>query len=371
MGDLFQSLPRKVLHAVANGRPSADILKTICSIFEATHGKGIVAGVTLLDRTSKVFENGIFPSLDSTYGKALAGILVDDRPGSCALAVYEGRTVTSANLADDERFSDAWKKLGTAHGLEAIISIPAIHADGMALGTFVVAHPRGLPLDARTVADAHDTAALCADVMAYRREQAKQELLFGELQHRVRNIFSTIGAVVYSTLKSNREPDAFRKTLDGRLAALAKAHALALNPDETDLRRLLADTLAPYSLDHDIRLDGPRLLLSKEAAVAFSMATHELATNAAKYGSLSQSGGSVHVDWSIEKREGPPAFLLTWRERDGPSVLPPSRSGYGQRTVTRSIASAIDGKVDLDFSPDGLECQVRAPYSRRLGSRVS
>ncbi len=215
----------------------------------------------------------------------------------------------------------------------------------------MVAHAPDRPLspDDRELAD--QLAGLCGLILTYRRNQLAHELLIGELRHRVGNLFSTIGAVVYATLKSHPEPAAFRKTFDGRLMALARAHAIAIEAGETDLRQLLADalpgqgtvdirladTLAPYAVDHEVRLDGPVWLLPQEAAVAFSLAAHELATNAAKYGALSVPGGSVSIDWDVAADEDH-LFRLTWRESGGPTVSPPSRQGYGQKTLHRSMA---------------------------------
>lgn len=356
---------------VANGVPAAEILADICKAFEG-HVAGTTAGVTILDRTARVFEHGIFPSLSPKYGEALQGILVADKPGSCALAVFNGSTVLCEDVASDERFSAAWKQLGSAHGLHALVSIPAFHKDGMALGTFVVAWPPQSKLTPGEMELAQQFAALCALVLSYRRTQLRQELLVGELQHRLRNLFSTIGAIVYATLKSHPEPDVFRKIFDGRLVALARAHSLALEAEEAELRDLLVETLAPYSIDHEVRIEGPRVVLTQESAVAFSLAAHELATNAAKYGALSRNGGSVRIDWNFaQSGEGDPRFELTWQESGGPPVEKPSRQGFGQSALRRSLASAIDGKVELKFESGGFQCRVVAPQTPRLGMRVN
>lgn len=357
-----------ILARIAHGDVPSEILADVCQHYEATIS-GTIAGVTILDRSAQVFQHAVFPSLSGDYAKALVGIEVADKPGTCALAIFEGRTVECGDVHADERFSPAWRDLSLKHGLNALISIPTMHRDGRALGTFVVAHAPDRPLspDDRELAD--QLAGLCGLILTYRRNQLAHELLIGELRHRVGNLFSTIGAVVYATLKSHPEPAAFRKTFDGRLMALARAHAIAIEAGETDLRQLLADTLAPYSVDHEVKLDGPVWLLPQEAAVAFSLAAHELATNAAKYGALSVPGGSVSIDWDVAADEDH-LFRLTWRESGGPTVSPPSRQGYGQKTLHRSIASAIDGKVDLDYRPEGLVCSMSAPRSARLGERV-
>ena len=370
MSSFFLDVQSRVLADVAHGRPPDEILTDLCRSFEA-HVPGSIAGVTILDRSSRIFELGIFPSLSPAYGEALGGIEVDGTPGSCALAVFKGETVVCDDVANDLRFAKLWRDLGVAHGLKALASIPAVNRDGITLGTFVFAYQPGADLG-----EGHDLAremaVLCAQVLTSRRGQMGHDLLIGELQHRVRNLFSTIGAVVYATLRSHPEPEAFRRIFDGRLMALAKAHSMALEPGEMDLRQLLVDTLAPYSIDRDVRIAGPQLLLSPQAAVAFSLATHELATNAAKYGSLSKHGGSVEINWAFEESsEVEPHFVLNWRERGGPQVFPPDRQGYGQKTLSRSLSAAFDAKVRLEYESDGLICTVAAPHSPRLGSRVN
>jgi two-component sensor histidine kinase len=359
------------LEGMAHATPPSELLAELCRSFE-THIPGTVAGVTILDRSLQIFEHGIFPSLSPTYGEALNGIEVAGRPGSCALAVFNGETVICDDVANDPRFTRPWRDLGVAHGLNAVASIPAVNGEGITLGTFVVAYSPESPPDSAGMHLAHRVAGLCAQVLTYRRNQLNHDLLVGELQHRVRNLFSTIGAVVYATLKSHPDPESFRRIFDGRLVALAKAHSLALESDETDLRQLLVDTLAPYSIDHDVRINGPQLLLSQQAAVAFGLAAHELATNAAKYGSLSRNGGSVEIGWDFEQSgEGETTFALSWRERGGPEVVKPERQGYGQKTLSRSLSAAFDGKVELDYQREGLSCTIIAPHSRRLGAQAN
>jgi two-component sensor histidine kinase len=190
-----------------------------------------------------------------------------------------------------------------------------------------------------------------------------------ELQHRTRNLFSTIGAIVYSTLKSYPAVKEFRRVFEGRMSALLRAHTLALETAETDLRVLVTDLLAPYSVDHLVEIEGPGVTLAAESAVAFSVALHELATNATKYGALSPGKGKLAIRWDVSRSErGDNVFSLEWRESGGPSVTPPLRSGFGSAAITKSLANAVEGDVDLDFSPTGLVCSIRAPMSARLGA---
>jgi len=370
MSKQLEALRSMALRQLAEGEPANGILRSICLELEKILTPSVV-GVTMLDRSLQTFEEAIFPSLPAEYADALKGIAVADKPGTCALAVFKGQTVISRDVLNDSRFSDGWKTLGVTHGLRALVSIPAIGPRGLTLGTLVVTFEPGTTLSTGSRKLAAAAAELCGLVLRYRRTQMKHELLLGELQHRMRNLFGAVGAIVHATARAHPDPEEFQKVFDGRLKALAKAHSLALNADAIELRQLIHDTLAPYTLGHEIGIEGPQLMLTQEAAVALSLATHELATNAAKYGALSGNCGSIKVEWEVDESESHRRFVFDWRESGGPVVQPPRRQGFGQKTLTRGVASAFDASVDLQYNPEGLHCRIRAPLSPRLGDRVN
>jgi two-component sensor histidine kinase len=371
MADPLAELQLRMLENVARGGPADSTLTDLCSSVEPLI-PGTIVGITVLDRAARSFEHSIFPSLPSTFSEALKGARVAERPGSCALAVFQGSTVVSEDIATDKRFQDGWKTLSLNHGIVSIQSRPVFTQEGTALGTLVVGFATP-----RTLSDAEERAIdvavrLAGTILTRRRLEARHELLVGELQHRTRNLFSAVGAVVYSTLKAYPDPKAFRKVFDGRLAALSRAHSLVLDNADADLKSLLTDILAPYSIDHTIKMNGPAFTLSSEAAVAFSLAAHELATNAIKYGALSNSGGALDIRWDVTRDEqGENQFKLQWRESGGPSVAKPARSGFGRNAIERSLAHTVDASVVLDFDPSGLVCTIRAPVTARLGGRTN
>ena len=159
-----------MLSQMADGVPVRQILDKLCLLFEA-NVPGTKTGVTMLDRALKTFEDATFPSLSPKYAEALKGIQVADRPGSCALAVYNGRTVVSTDVASDTRFAAAWKNLGLEHGLEALVSIPLMHRDKTALGTFVVAYPPKSGLSYSDLETADAFAELCGLVLDHVHER--------------------------------------------------------------------------------------------------------------------------------------------------------------------------------------------------------
>ena len=160
---------------MAQRQPADEILRDVCLSLERELPASVV-GVTILDHAALQFEHAIFPSLADDYATALEGILVADRPGSCALAVFDGRTIECTDVAFDGRFSEGWKQLGLKHGLRALISIPARDREGTTLGTLVVTYQPGAPLSdgQRALADA--IASLVGQVLVYRRLQLGREL---------------------------------------------------------------------------------------------------------------------------------------------------------------------------------------------------
>ncbi|NOG74169.1 sensor histidine kinase [Roseicella sp. DB1501] len=201
-----------------------------------------------------------------------------------------------------------------------------------------------------------------------RREEERRRLLLRELDHRVKNTLATVQSVAAQSLRYAPNPAAFRKAFDARLLALARAHDMLARGgwEGAPLREVIERTLEPYATDGEagrVSADGPPVLLAPNAAVTLNLALHELATNAAKYGSLSARGGRVDVTWTLGRRfnDDVPAVEIHWRERGGPPVRPPERRGFGSRLLERALPYESGGEVRLDFAPQGVECRIRLP----------
>jgi PAS domain S-box-containing protein len=207
------------------------------------------------------------------------------------------------------------------------------------------------------------------DITARKTADEHQRLLLDELNHRVKNTLATVQSIA---MQSGRGMDAatFEQTFLARIAALARAHDLLTEVawEGADLKEVIARTLAPYAPEGQadrIHLSGPRIRLGPNAAVSLTMAFHELATNAGKYGALSVAGGRVDVTWNAAAH-GPGAVEIDWTESGGPDVSPPTRRGFGSRLVEKGLAREFDGQVDLVFAPLGLRCHMRLPFSRKM-----
>ena len=203
------------------------------------------------------------------------------------------------------------------------------------------------------------------DVSERKHAEERQKLLIHELNHRVKNTLAIVQSIARQSFKGASATPEQRQTFEGRLAALSAAHNVITQAswESAGLQELMEVVLQPYrSASHSpFTIDGPNLALPPKAAVTIAMALHELATNAAKYGALSSSSGSVSIDWSIEQRKATPCLRMRWEERGGPTVKPPSRRGFGSRMIERALAAELGGVVKTDFQPDGLVCTIDAP----------
>ena len=196
----------------------------------------------------------------------------------------------------------------------------------------------------------------------------RQRILLDELNHRVKNTLATVQSIAKQTLKDAESPATARASFEARIMALSHAHDLLSRSSwaGADLRTLLTRELKPYGIDR-ARLDGEPVRLAPRAAVALGMVAHELATNAAKFGALSNGDGRIAAEWRLEEGNAGRMLSLNWREQGGPRVGPPGKRGFGSRLIAMSLEGELGGKTDLRFDPDGLKCNISIPYEE--GSR--
>jgi PAS domain S-box-containing protein len=197
------------------------------------------------------------------------------------------------------------------------------------------------------------------DITQQKQWERRQRLLVSELNHRVKNILAIIQAIAHQSFRPGVDQAAARAVFENRLAALSSAHDLLTeeNWEAASLRRVVSDSLAAVPRPDRIAIRGPDLALTPKTAVSLAMALHELATNAMKYGALSNDEGTITIRWSIAESR----LHLEWREAGGPPVVPPSGRGFGSRMIERGLAAELAGKVTIDFPPTGLVCTVDAP----------
>ncbi|MFJ2982949.1 MULTISPECIES: HWE histidine kinase domain-containing protein [unclassified Pseudomonas] len=192
------------------------------------------------------------------------------------------------------------------------------------------------------------------------RSDVRQRMLNEELNHRVKNILSLIGALVAHPTSENQTLYGYVATLKGRIQALALAHDQVVRGDGGGrFSALLEAELSPYRTSAEaLELRGPNLLLDARAFSVLALVLHELATNAAKYGALSRAGGKLSVTWAVDAGG---ACDISWCEHGGPAVCPPTRSGFGSVLIERSIPFDLGGTSALEYRPEGLLGLFRIP----------
>ena len=225
-----------------------------------------------------------------------------------------------------------------------------VHADGDRRTLLI----RAEPLKGR---DGTIIGAVCAaaDVTDRHRYEARLRLLLDELNHRIKNTLAIVQSIANVTLK-DIDPAA-RERLEQRLVNLASVHGLLTESswEGAALDEVLRDSLRLIEpREGRVRLDGAPLRLQPRTAVTLSLAAHELATNALKYGALSVPDGHVEVRWTVEGNR----FRLWWTERGGPPVTPPGRAGFGTRMIRQALAAELRGEARMDFDADGLVCTI-------------
>lgn len=197
------------------------------------------------------------------------------------------------------------------------------------------------------------------DISAKKEADRLQAVLIGELHHRVKNVFATVMAIARQTLAKDAEASGAVTAFEARLSAMAHAHDLLAEGhwQSADLKAVVEQAIAPYPSER-FDVSGARVLLPQKVVASLSLALHELGTNAAKYGALSNATGRIAISWSYAEETGD--LRLVWREMDGPEVLPPTNKGFGSRLVERLLAAELNGKSTIAYDPSGVICEIEA-----------
>lgn len=219
---------------------------------------------------------------------------------------------------------------------------PIRDAQGVVTGIFV----EGLDVTERTLA------------------AERQRLLVNELNHRVKNSLATVQSITAQTLRSAPDLPTARAAIEDRILSMARAHDMLTRESwaGADLEEIVRGALEPFGRDEGagLAVSGPRVRLSPRQALSLSLALHELATNASKYGALTAATGQVSVHWRLDAGR----LQLTWQETGGPRVVPSARRGFGTRLLERGLAQELDGAVALTFDPEGVRCEIDMPLTQ-------
>lgn len=288
---------------------------------------------------NKYYEDWFGRSRDEVTGRHVRDIL-----GEEAYAVREA--AIRAALAGEHVVFDAFIPHREDGRREVEMQyIPRRGADGTVDGFFVIAF----------------------DVTARKRSEEHLRLLNDELNHRVKNLLATVQSIAWQTLRDAETLPHAREAFTSRLMVMAKAHDLLTlrNWAGAGLAEVVSLTVQTYQdANRRFRAEGPDIRLSSKTALSVSMALHELATNAVKYGALSNEEGRVDISWRIVEEAGGRGLRLRWRESGGPPVSAPERTGFGSRLIERGLSAELGGSAVIVYDPSGLVCTVEAPLAR-------
>ena len=202
---------------------------------------------------------------------------------------------------------------------------------------------------------------IARDITERKQAQARQEMLTRELHHRTKNLFAVVQSVVSRSFTGKHTVKDAETAVKNRLRSLAQTHALLVEKDwqGADLAAVVRAEMSPYP--DRVTVDGPALMLSSQAAQNFALAVHELATNAAKYGALSDQAGWVHISWSVLQPDGDSQFSFRWQESGGPPVEPPTTKGFGAVVLEQVMAEYFDVPPKIEFVPSGVCYELKGP----------
>jgi len=306
-----------------------------------------------------------------TASDFLSAALELENAGSYGVRLYDG-AIREANLmASIERTASPGEtvrervEVGETPWLLQITAAQGSDLSGLSMATMIfgmlVASLLMLLVRMLTQQALEDEASL-----RWFEEQASiRNSLTRELNHRVKNTLANVLSIIALTRRRATDLSEFADGLDGRIRALSATHDLLTKSDwgTTPIRAVVEAELMPYAQDgdHEVDLQGPHIELAPNDALSLGLATHELATNAAKYGALSQPGGKVSVHWKLV---APALMRIEWKETGGPPVPPQRGRGFGTDLIERIVAHELKNPVELEFEPDGVRCVLTVPVRR-------
>jgi two-component sensor histidine kinase len=284
--------------------------------------------------------------------------------------------VRSDDIRIDPRYGQNAPRDGVPAGHLPVVSylaVPVVSRSGDVLGGLFLGHDQpgmftaeseelvqGIAAHAAIAIDnARLHQAAQSEIERRRRAEDAKDLMLSEIKHRVKNTLGTVQAIAAQTFR--QAPSEERDSFVARLRALADAHDLLTdrNWDGAVVGDVVQRALAPFQERHRERfqVSGPHAWLNASKSLLLAMALHELATNAVKYGALSNGSGVVNVAWELSGDTGSNSIKLGWRESGGPRVEPPQHKGFGSLLIKRALVGE-EGTASLDFAPEGVVCAL-------------
>jgi signal transduction histidine kinase/FixJ family two-component response regulator len=340
------------------GREGAEVSDCLDAILDAAlaitgAGKGCVQ---LLNSDTGELTAAAHRGLDDAFLRGFENVELGVARADAILAT----PLVVEDVADSELLSgQSAQTLMTDAGVRAFVCVPLTNSGGLLLGLlcmhFVVPHR---PAD-RELHFLDLLARQTADYLARKRSQELERVLTRELQHRSNNLLAVVQAIANGTFLASDSLSKAHAAFEARLQALARANRELTNSHWTGLRLrdLLRGELEPFR--DRAAFDGRDVVLRPQNAQNFSLALHELITNAAKYGALSAEGGRVALSWLVVRSGSGNSLRFRWQEGGGPPVAAPIRRGFGT-----SLLKAVCADVDFDYRSEGLRCEFELTLSK-------
>ncbi len=359
---------RDILTRIAEGGPLDQVLRDLVLLVERPSNGEMLASVLFVSPDGRRLLQGAAPSLPTEYNEAIHGIAIGDNVGSCGTAAHFGRPVIVRDIATDPLWKD-FRGLALKHDLHACWSMPIKAADGTIIGTYAnyYREPR-LPTERDM--EVISMVARTTGILARQQAEEQRQLLFREMNHRVKNAFALASSLVTLSARVAKTPEELANTAKARLAALGRAHGLVkpknldggwAPEDTTSLRAVLDDILAPY-LDEvmmeRVAISGADFALAPSAITSVALLFHEMTTNAVKYGCFAKPEGRLTVTWGIEGDR----IDITWEERCPSTNGPPPKAGFGTPLIDGMVRQ-LHGSIEREWRVDSLAIRMNMPLS--------
>jgi two-component sensor histidine kinase len=273
---------------------------------------------------------------------------------ACGAAMRSGQQLVVEDVTNSEIFAGHPSlNVLLAEDVQAVVSTPLRSSSGVLLGAISVHFDRRHRPTEQKSRLMDLLVRQAADYLERKRAEQIEEILIREVQHRSNNLLAVVQSIAHKSLSGEYPLAVAKMAFESRLQALARTnHQLTKsNWNGVDLKEIARLELEPYG--DRVTIDGINLIVGAQYAQNFSLALHELATNAAKYGALSSEHGAVALSWVIITGDGSNKLNFRWRERGGPPVTKPKQFGFGT-----SLLKTVFANSRLDYASEGLTCEI-------------
>lgn len=280
--------------------------------------------------------------------------------GSFIENLRRGETVIIDDVQADERTVGHTDRLAALE-IRALLNVPVMER-GRLQAILLLHDNQPRHWSEEKLAFVRDVAQRTHEAVERRRGDEHQRVLQHELQHRVKNTLAMVQAIAGQTFRQTESASA-RETFVSRIVALSQANDVLTRSGwaAAQVKDIVIGATIPHCAPAErFTLSGPAIEVAANAALAFTLALHELCTNASKYGAFSSPNGHVTVEWNVDQAG---SFRLRWTEQGGPPVQQPTRKGFGSRLIERSLGPQLGGEVTTDYAPTGLVFTVVAPLA--------